>query len=80
MNSFGAPGPAPTGGSVTVAPANGRDVLQACVTKLSATYHGVATYQPANRYWIFQVLETSIFLVAALALAGFCFYWIRRRA
>jgi hypothetical protein len=37
------------------------------------------TYQPASRYWAFQWYETAIFLALALALAGFCFWWIRRR-
>jgi MYXO-CTERM domain-containing protein len=35
------------------------------------------TYQPASRYWTFQGYETAIFL--ALALAGICFWRIRRR-
>jgi hypothetical protein len=65
------------GGRVTIT--DSKDPLQACITKLSSTYHGVVTYQPANRYWTFQILETAIFLAAALALAGLCFYWIRRR-
>ena len=64
-----------------VGPGNGQpDPLPACVTKLSSTYHGLVTYQPASRYWIFQWYETGIFLVAALALAALCFYWIRRRS
>jgi hypothetical protein len=67
----GGPGPAPT---------QVQSALQDCVTKLSGTYHGVVAYQPASRYWIFQWLETGIFVVAAIALAAFCFYWIRRRA
>ena len=37
------------------------------------------TYQPAGRYWTFQWYETAIFLALALALAGFCVWWIRRR-
>jgi hypothetical protein len=36
-------------------------------------------YQPASRYWPFQWYETVIFLALALALAGFCGWWIRRR-
>ena len=36
-------------------------------------------YQPASRYWPFQWYETLIFLALALALAGFCGWWIRRR-
>jgi len=39
------------------------------------------TYQPASRYWAFQRYETATFIAVALALAltGFCFWWIRRR-
>jgi hypothetical protein len=37
------------------------------------------TYQPADRYWTFQWLETGIFLALALALAGFCIWRIGRR-
>jgi len=39
----------------------------------------VITYQPASRYWAFQWYETAIFLILALALAGFCFWRIRQR-
>lgn len=61
------------------APAAAQDALQTCVAKLSSAYHGLVTYQPASRYWIFQIYETAIYLAAALALAGLCFLWIRRR-
>ena len=54
--------------------------MQTCVAKLSATYHEALTYQPANRYWPFQVYESAIFLAAALGLSAFCFWWIRGRA
>ena len=37
-------------------------------------------YQPASRYWAFQVLETVLWLAIALALAGFCTWRIRRPA
>ncbi|HEY7431110.1 MAG TPA: ABC transporter permease [Streptosporangiaceae bacterium] len=39
----------------------------------------LVTYQPAGRYWLFQWYEGAIFLAAALLLAGFCFWWVRRR-
>jgi hypothetical protein len=35
------------------------------------------TYQPASRFWAFQAYETAIFTILALALAGFCVWWIR---
>jgi hypothetical protein len=37
------------------------------------------TYQPASRFWAFQAYETAVFVVLALALAGFCLWWIRWR-
>ena len=36
-------------------------------------------YQPASRFWTFQVMETAIFLGVALVLVGFCFWWVQRR-
>ena len=43
--------------------------------------HGIReaiTYQPASRYWRFQLTETAIYLALALALAGYCFRRLRR--
>jgi ABC-type transport system involved in multi-copper enzyme maturation permease subunit len=51
-----------------------------CFTALAQ--HGfrqVVTYQPASRFWAFQWYEMAIFLALALAVTGFCFWWIRRR-
>jgi len=39
----------------------------------------VVIYEPGSRYWALQWYETAIYLAAALALAGACFAWIRRR-
>jgi hypothetical protein len=36
------------------------------------------SYQPANRYWPFQWLEFSGFLVLAALLSGLAFWQIRR--
>jgi ABC-2 family transporter protein len=44
--------------------------------------HGMriaVTYQPASRYWAIQWTETAIYIVLALALAGYCFWRIGRR-
>lgn len=78
---FPGSGPAGSGGRVAgPVPGGIQDALESCVTKLSATYHEVVTYQPANRYWTLQWGETLVYFVAALAIAGFCFWWIRHRA
>jgi hypothetical protein len=53
--------------------------LQACAAKLSPTYHTMLTYQPANRYWTFQTLETAFFVAVALGLACAAFWWLCRR-
>ena len=53
---------------------------QACLTALGQLHlQQAVTYQPASRYWPLQWAETGIFVALALVLAGFCFWWIRRR-
>ncbi|MDG6103722.1 ABC transporter permease [Dactylosporangium aurantiacum] len=37
------------------------------------------TYQPAGRYWTFQWIELSLYLLLSLLLAGFGLGWLRRR-
>jgi hypothetical protein len=67
------------GGKHAVHALPGGAQFQACMAKLAARFHEVVTYQPAYRYWPFQWAETAIFLAAGLALAGVCFWWVRRR-
>jgi hypothetical protein len=69
----------PDGPTPTAVPSDIQAKLQQCVAKLGTTYHQAVAYQPANRYWPFQWYETGIFVAAALALAGLCFWLIRRR-
>jgi hypothetical protein len=57
----------------------GPQAFQNCVAKVAVKYHEVVTYQPASRFWAFQGIETAIFLVLALLLAGLCFWWVRHR-
>jgi hypothetical protein len=52
--------------------------LQACWHE-----HGIRvlqTYQPAERFPIFQGIETTIFVLGAIALLGFAIWLVRRRA
>jgi hypothetical protein len=37
------------------------------------------SYQPAGRYWDLEWIETGIFGVLAVTLAGSCFWWLSRR-
>jgi ABC-type transport system involved in multi-copper enzyme maturation permease subunit len=54
--------------------------FQACTAALGRLHlKQVVTYQPASRYWALQWYETAIFVIVALALAGFCVWWVRRR-
>jgi hypothetical protein len=51
---------------------------QACNAYIESLHlRQTVTYQPASRYWAFQGIETAIYVALALALAGFCFWWIR---
>jgi len=61
---------------IAPSPAAGQ-VLQQCITKLSSGYHTILTYQPANRYWTFQSLETAVFTAVAIALAAFSLWYLR---
>jgi hypothetical protein len=59
-----------------IPPGQGPPALAACLAS-----HGIReaiTYQPAGRYWRFQATETAIYLVLALALAGYCFRRLSR--
>jgi hypothetical protein len=52
----------------------------ACLAEINRLgYRQHVTYQPAGRFWPFQWIETGIYLVLTLGLAGFCLGQIRRR-
>jgi hypothetical protein len=68
----GPPGGGPSGGGPPPA-------FQECAAKIGARFHEVITYQPANRYWAFQGIETAIFIVVGLLLVGLSFWWVRHR-
>jgi hypothetical protein len=42
-------------------------------------YRGYLTYQPANRFWAFQGIETGIFVALAAILLGVTFWMLKRR-
>jgi hypothetical protein len=61
--------------SVGVRPAMFTD----CMNKITASFHQVLSYQPASRFWTFQWIETSVFIVFSLLLGAFSYWWVKRR-
>jgi ABC-type transport system involved in multi-copper enzyme maturation permease subunit len=71
---------APSGGVQSNTPTpNPNSGFPECFARVAAKFHQVVIYQPASRYWAFQWYETAIFVGLAVILAGFCFWWVRRR-
>jgi hypothetical protein len=53
---------------------------RACTAAIARMHlRQVIVYQPGSRFWALQWYETAIYLALALALAGFCVWWVRRR-
>jgi ABC-type transport system involved in multi-copper enzyme maturation permease subunit len=58
---------------------NAQTAFAECFANVAAKFHQVVVYQPASRYWAFQWYETAIFFGLAVIVAGFSFWWVRRR-
>ena len=55
----------------------GKGLNGTCLT--AHGFHQILTYQPDSRFWAFQGMEAGIFLVLAVVLVGFTFWWVRTR-
>ena len=54
--------------------------MTACIAKFTRLgYRQLISYQPAARFWAFQLDETVLYLVLALLVAGLCTWWVQRR-
>ncbi|MDP9343234.1 MAG: ABC transporter permease [Actinomycetota bacterium] len=51
--------------------------LRECIHRIGL--HVVARYQPGSRFWMFQGIETGIFVALAVALFALATLWVRRR-
>jgi hypothetical protein len=51
--------------------------LAACVERNGV--HVLAVYQPADRYWRFQLTEAAIYAVLSIGLIGASAWWLRHR-
>jgi hypothetical protein len=54
-------------------------VDQACLAKHHIVEYTSAVFQPASRFWLFQGIESGIFLGLTAALVLFSVWWIRKR-
>jgi hypothetical protein len=61
------------GGSAVPNPSN----IDACIRQ--AGIHVIATYQPADRYWLFQGIEAGLFVVLTAVLIAAAVWWVRHR-
>jgi ABC-2 family transporter protein len=52
------------------------NLVARCVDQLHLS--NVVRYQPANRYWPFQLYESLIFFALAITVAAFTVWWVRR--
>ncbi|TDC99111.1 ABC transporter permease [Nonomuraea deserti] len=61
-------------------PAGSAPGQDTCMVELNRLgYRQQATYQPLDRFWPFQWIETGIYALLTLGLTWFSFWWIRRR-
>jgi hypothetical protein len=58
-------------------PPGDKGVLSQCLA--SHGFRQTLTYQPAGRFWAFQGIEATIFVVLAAALVGFAVWWVLGR-
>ncbi|MFE7216241.1 transporter [Streptomyces sp. NPDC057611] len=83
LNAAGQPAPLPTSFADCLHTESGPPTLQQfdrCIADLGASgYQQQVTYQPAGNFWALQWAETGLYLGLALALTGFCVWWIRRQ-
>ncbi|WP_151484835.1 transporter [Streptomyces albicerus] len=82
LNAAGQLAPVPSSFADCLHTESGPPTLQQfdrCLADLGAQgYQQQVTYQPAGNFWALQWAETGLYLGLALALTGFCAWWIRR--
>ncbi|MEU4537850.1 ABC transporter permease [Streptosporangium sp. NPDC023825] len=60
--------------------AGGGQGMDGCLVEINRLgYRQQATYQPLERFWPFQWIETGIYTLLTVGLTWFCFWWVRRR-
>jgi hypothetical protein len=57
--------------------AGNSDAVRECITRNGLVQF--VTFHPSSRFWSFQLIETGIFVAAAIALLGFAAWYLLRR-
>ncbi len=79
ISGGGAEGAVPI--STTSGPcAPGGQGLDGCLAEINRLgYRQQAAYQPLDRFWPFQWIETGVYALLTAGLTWCCFWWVRRR-
>ena len=54
-------------------------LLQQCLANYGPGAYNQEVFQPADRFWLFQTIETALFIALAVLLLLATIHWIRRR-
>lgn len=75
-----APGAVPVSTTSGPCAPSGPSGFVGCAAEINRLgYRQSATFQPLDRFWPFQWIETGIYALLTLGLTWFSFWWIRRR-
>jgi hypothetical protein len=56
-----------------------QSIAAECVTKYGAGAYNQDLFQPADRFWLFQGIETALFVALAVAMVAVAVHLVRRR-
>jgi hypothetical protein len=54
-------------------------LLEQCLANYGPGAYNLEVFQPAERFWLFQIIETALFVALAVLLLLAAIHWIRRR-
>ncbi len=54
-------------------------LLEQCLANYGPGAYNLEVFQPAERFWLFQTIETALFVALAVLLLLAAIHWIRRR-
>ncbi|NUR69315.1 MAG: ABC transporter permease [Hamadaea sp.] len=66
------------GGPAGPVPADVAQRMHDCVAKIGETYHQAVSYQPGDRYWMFQWWELGVFAALSVLLCAYAFRRLHR--